>query len=550
MKIILLIAFLFHVQNTSGQRLSEKELLSLKITGSPLDSWRLRYDLPKGTWVYSHYDTISGKYFLYDKTGNFGPYNYVMIYSCIFDENGNYYVLIDNSDYEAGRNEYIIFSNGREIMKFNYVNDLWVYKNGVIYFYYKENEKYYFAKYNVSEERLEKGKPYDEISYIYYPNKVYEGEPVGELAFTFDGKEIYGASTDGKKFIVTGSTEGKKYSDIDFYSTELDYNGNVSFIAKSRGKLWESRGDCFVVQGDKEYKKFDYIYGPIVIGPDNIPVYVGQDSVGEYKYRSYLMRGNEEIDKLVGSIFDFKFSPQGILTYIKSKEIRNVNETRYEAQLVSGAWKSKKFKSVYNVQFSPDGDLYYTASEKDNKVYCFRKDERVSESFDNVFGITWLEDGRFAYIGTNFGNYEQKIPDENYYFIGDKRYGPFEVPLIIDYVSGSYFMSDISGNFVFNAGRNTDKVNYNYKYSVHSNKFTSEEFSGIVYTRIINGKIFFISNFLISSDPYIYKFRLYVDNKQLGEEYDSVGEIKLNDKGNIQFIAIRSDKFYLVEVEL
>jgi hypothetical protein len=528
-----------------SQTFNEKLITTINTPdGSDVEAWGFKYHEQTNSWVYAHYDTATQRYYLFDKNGTAGPFRYVISYRTLFSEYGDSYVIIDNSDYDSEKYEYIILKNLNELMRYEYINDAWVIRNGIIYFYFRENGKYYFARYNTSTGVLEKSRSYDLISYVKFTDIAYEGEPVGELGFTEDGREYYLAVSEGKKFIVTGETEGKKYSDIDIYSVSLDNNGELTYIAKSGDTFEERRGNVFVVQGNREYKKFDYIYSPVRIDKDNLPVYVGLDSIGEYKYRSHLMKGNTQIDVIEGGIWEIKVSGDGKIAYVKSREITKNNEVTFISEIIYGNWKSKKFNSVYDLRFSDDGHLYYTGTVNNKSAY-YKLDQKLTPDYDYIKGEDFSPNGLFSCIVTEYGNYEKKIPDKNYYYIGNNKLGPYDLAIMFE--NGKFIINDEQDNYVINVGSVIDKDNYIYKYKVISNKFTSELYDDIRLIRLINGNVIFLAGTRKAEGVYSFRYDISVNNKILKSDYDSVEDFKtFNDNYNL--IATRGNSVYKVEI--
>ncbi|MCI0449427.1 MAG: hypothetical protein L0Y79_06535 [Chlorobi bacterium] len=513
------------------------------------DAWSIKLDSKTGSWVYANYDTTAKTYTLVTPKGTSAEYNYLMQYLSLFDESGNCYTIASrNITHNTYRN--YILKNNEIIAEHDYINEGWVEKNGLIYYTASDTNKSYFITYNTSSSAFTKSRPYDEIRLVYFPVEFSEGEPLGEVGFTKDGKPFYAALENNETFIVIGDKEAKHYSDIDYYSVKFDSGGKPCYIAKSKGKLYEVRGNTFVVQGTKQYKKFDWIYGPIVFNQENMPVYVGQDSLGENKYRSTIMIGNEVHKTYNGSVYDLTFSPDGNPVYVVSKEKKTKGgETQWRNSLYVNGKAGKSYSSIYQIEFVKS-DPVFVATDHSGKSFVVKGNEAISEKFDYIMDKRYLADGSFAYIGTNYGDYEKRIADENYVFIGSKKLGPFELVSTSDYATGEVILSDKSGNYAFLTGQNTDKENYIYKYTVHTNKWTSEQFDNIYELRLANGKVIFTAGTLADKDFYKYNYRLYVDNQPAGSEYSSISDLKVSAEGVLSFIASRGNDIYRVEVKL
>jgi hypothetical protein len=538
---------------SSGSALSqtpnEKLLASIPPSNSYTDAYSFKYNPVTGAWVYSSYDTTSRMYTLVTSKGTSKPYNFAMQYNALFDYDGNVYTIASETVNDTLYNYYIIKNTEAVTPAYTFISEGWAEKNGVIYFSAQEGGKYYFVSYDMKSGTLTKSRPYDEVRLVYVPVMYSEGEPMGYVGFTKDNKPYYVAVADNEAFLVIGGVEQKHYSDISYYEVKMDANDVPVYIAKDNGKLYETRGNTFVVHGSNEYKKFDWVYGPIIFDKSNNPVYVGQDSTGEYLYRSTIMSGPNALKTYDGSIYTYSIMPNGKLAYVASLNATDPKDLNsgFSMVVVDGK-EGKKYNSVGTLKFSPSSEPIYTATDKKGKTTLIVGTETVSEKYDYIPDFGYLADGTLYYIGTNYGNYEKKQSDKNYVMVHDEISGPYDFTYTSDWATNTIVLSDKKGNYAYVAGKNIDYTNYIYKYNVITNNWTSDDFDIINDARIINGKVTFFSGTQKNKGEYIYTYRLHVNNKPVGNTYNSITEVKTDGSGKLSFIASRDNNMYLVEV--
>ncbi len=538
---------------SSGSALSqtpgEKMLASIPPSNSYTDAYSFKYSPITGAWVYSSYDTTSRMYTLVTSKGSSRPYNFAMQYNAIFDYDGNVYTIASETVSDTVYNYYIIKNNEAVTGAYSFISEGWAEKNGVIYFSAQENGKYYFVSYDMKSGAITKSRQYDDVRLVYVPIMFSEGEPLGYVGFTKEGKPYYVATVNNESFFVIGDQEQKHYADIGYYEVKMDANDAPVYIAKDNGKLYETRGNTFVVQGTKEYKKFDWIYGPIIFDKDNNPIYVGQDSTGEYLYRSTIMSGGNALKTYDGSIYTYTIMPNGKLAYVASLNATDPkDQTSGFSMVVVDGKEGKKYSGIGMLKFTKNSEPLYTVTDKKGKNTLIMGTEAVSEKYDYFPDFGYLADGTLYYIGTNYGNYEKKKSDRNYVMVHDEKMGPYDFTYTSDWTTGTIILSDKKDNYAFVAGRNTDYTNYIYKYNVITNNWTSDDFDIINDARIINGKVTYFAGTQIAKGAYIYTYRLYVNNKPVGNTYGSITDIKTDGSGKLSFIASRDNNIYLVEV--
>jgi hypothetical protein len=532
-----------------SQTINQKLITTLPQSGSYNNAYSMKYDQKTGGWVFGSYDTVTSMYKLITQKGTSTEFNYAMAYNSLFDDEGNSYTIGSRSINDTTF-LYAIVKNGEIAAEFNNIAEGWTIKNGVIYFSASEAGKVFLAQYDAKTGSITKGKVYDEIRLCYTPLEYSDGEPVGYVGFTAIGEPYYVAVAGDEVFLVIGDREEKHYSDISWYDVKFDKAGVPCYIAKTSGKLYSERGNTIVVHGSKEYKPFDYIYGPIEFDPSGTPVYIGQDSTGEYKYRANLMFGDQNIRTVDGSIYNLTFSPLGKLAYITSAEIPGKDgQMIYQNKLIYDGTESKSYNNVSSLQFGPNDEPMFVASDKNNKYFVVKNITTMSEKFDYIADYRILAGGVLGYVGTNYGNYDKKIPDKNFVFYGGEEYGPYDMITTSDWRTGALVISDKKGRYAFVAGKNTDFKNYYYRYKVYTNNWSSDAFDAISDLKFINGKVCFFAGNQKIPGSYIFDYSLYVNNKKLGDTYSAYSDLTVDVNGVMRFIASKGNEMYFVEAK-
>jgi hypothetical protein len=544
--LIILIFLAFSVYFLSAQTIHEK-----KIAGFPnlntSDAYSFKYDRTSGTYYYAAYDTTLQKYTVYSNKGNSHPYGSVIDYTGIIDKDGNYY-LITNNNIDTVYTYYVV-KNGEEAASFDYIDPNWTEKNGVIYFMCKEKEKYFLAQYNLSDGTLGKSKPYDEIFLVYYPQTFYEDEPMGTIGFTGDGKPYYVASLNNERFLVIDDREQKHYSDIETYNVTFDKNGSPVYFAKDNGKFYDIRGNTFLVQGDKEYKKFDYLYGPILFDNSNTPIYVGGDSTGDAVYRQRLVIGNTEGKTYSGGVYDVKFTPTGKIAYIASITV-NADKGIYESYAVIDGKEGKKYRYINTLNYLPDGTPVYVAGKTNEKAVIVRGTEEIPVNYPNILDLKVLPDGGLAYIMVKYGDYEKKQKDKYMVVIGDEELGPFDGMQPFYSSGGSYILTDKKGNYVFIAQKLIDFENYTYESTLYGKDSKSGKYDYFDNVYLYKGKPIYTASKLVDKTNYGYDYMLYSGIKAIGHLYNSISDFKfVENSGTVSFIGGKGKDFYFAEVK-
>lgn len=529
-----------------SQTINQKLITGIPATFGNVDAYSLKYDAATGGWVYTAYDTTTTKYTILTPKGNSKPFNYAMTYNAVFDTDGNSYI-IGSENITDTVYRYSVLKNNEVIAEYDFITDGWVMKDNVLYYAAQDAGKHYMISYDTKTGQTGKGKAYDDIRLAYTPEGYSEGEPVGYIGFTKAGSIYYIATLANETFLVIGDKEQKHYSDITWYDLKFSQKDEPCYIAKSKGKFYEQRGNTFVVKGTEEYKVFDWIYGPLDFDNSGNPLYVGQDSTGDYKYRSTLMRGGDAIHTVEGSIYNFSFNPQGKLYYITSAEKTGKDgSATWHSTLVVDGKSSKEYTSISNPVFGTGGVVLFVASDKSNKYFVVYNNKVISEKYDYISEAKFLPNGKIAYVAVIYGNYDKKIADKSYVFIDDEEFGPYNSVSTADWKSNSVILTDDKGNYAYMAGEITDMQNYTYLYKVYTNKAESKDFDNIIDLKYVNGKLVYFAGNMKDKGSYIYNYSLYVDNKKLGDTYSAYTDAIVKD-GVITFIASKGNEIYYVE---
>ncbi len=544
MKKLFLIIFLLPLIIYS-QSISEKSLFKFGSIPSITDGSSIKVDDKSGTYLYQDYDSISQKDILFSNKGNSDSYSYIDYYNALFDSEGNYYVIAYNNITDTTYT-YFILKNGKEIATYNSMNMSWLLNTGKIYFTCKENDKSYLAAYDIAEGKFYNGNKYDDIQLCNYPETQMEGEPEATVGFTKDGSPYYVAKSNNEAFLVVGTKEQKHYSDIDAYSVNLDSNGIFTFAAKSSGQFYNA-GNTFVVKGDKEYKKFDYVYTPFYTDPaSGDPVYIGTDSLADSSPQRVMIGDKEASKTYSGGLYNIQYTPSGKLYYLASEK-KNKND--FASFVVFDDKEGKRYPSIGTIKVLPGDKLLYIANKSDNQALIVNGTKEIEPDYPTILDATILGNGKLAYIQGAYGDYNKKIKDEFYVEIGDDEYGPYNSVMPVN--NGvDYFISDKSGNYVFVAQRLTNFKDYLYKTTVYSSAGESKEFDNIDNVGLYNGKPIYTASYSSDNTNYTYYYRIYYGNKPIGPEYETINNYKFDEKNKlITFTGIRNKEIFHVEIK-
>jgi len=544
-KTSLFLLFLIFSFSVFSQQVTEKPVFNIN-TRNNIDAYSVKYDKATGSYIYTDYDTTTRKNTILTSNGSAGPYDFTAAYDALFDALGNVYTYTYNNITDTTYN-YFLLKNNQVLGSYNMINYGWSLKNGIIYYSASENGHASLMQYNTSDGTIKKGKEYDTITFVNYPEPASEGEPTGTIGFTNDSKVYYMASLNNEKFMVIGEEEQKHYADIDYYNVKMDPAGNLTYIAKDQGKFYDTKGNTFVVQGNKEYKKYDYVYGPVIFDKSNNAVYYASDSISG-KFICKVASGNNELKSFEGSVYSLQMTPGGKLAYIMSYPTKS--DQAYKSAIVVDGKQYKSFENMGIVTFSKNDIPMYSAGST-NKSFLFNGDEPISEQYQSILDGRMLPNGKLEYVGVNYGNYDKKQADKYYLYIGDDKFGPFNTINMIDYQNSSYVLSDNTGNYAFVGSMLKDWKSYTLEQTLYTNKGNSPTFDYIDYVKLYNGKPFYIGTTTTDRKNNINRQRIYYDNKPATADYDSIANYNFDDAtGTFSFIGAKGSQLYYVEVKL
>lgn len=531
---------------TLSQNVNEKVIADLSSLDN-VESYSLNFDSVSGTYLYSQYDTLSKKSIVYSNKGNTVAYDNIDYYDAIFDPEGNYFVIAYNNATDTSFT-YFILKNGKEVATLDNMNTSWSSKNSSIYFVCHQDSSSYLAVFDMASGSISKGKLYDDIILCYNPFPgEEEGEP--EVGFTKDAKPYYIAKKNDERFLVIGNEEQKHYSDIDAYVFALDGDGVPVYSAKSTGQFTDA-GNAFIVQGSKEYKAYDYIYGPLLFDKSNNPIYISADSGNDFTSQRVVI-GDKEEKTYRGGVSNLTMSPSGKLAYSGS-EYKDKGADLYSTAVINGT-EGKKYQSISMLKFAENDELIYLAMKDEETACIVRGGKETLSEFPTILDANISPGGKLTYVCAQYGNYEKKIKDIFYLYIGEDELGPYDGISPINGANNRYFMFDKTGNYAYLTTRMVNLKDYSTDQRLYTNKGKSEEFDYIDNVNLYKGKALFVGthNPPPNSKNTNSIVRVYYDNKPVTPEYSMITSFTLNEAtGTASFITMKNKSVYKVEVKL
>jgi hypothetical protein len=538
----LVILFLFICNFSQGQTLTEKKIYE----GKDIDAyslWDFKYDAKTGSYAYTKYDTITQKTKLISNKGNSADYNYINSMSLLFDNSGNYYATASNG-VDGTPGTYYMLKNGKEIKSFEFINDAISMKGDALYFIAREKNKDCLAKYSLTTGEIEYGQKYDTINFSFIKDMpYYEGEPGYELGFTKDGRPYYQACAEGKQMIVVGTSEMKKYDEVQFYNVYPDKNGDICYVAKN---IVNGKNEYCLVQGEKEYKKFTSVNTPIVFDAANVPVYSASDLPEEYPSEQFVVRGSEIISsRFSKGIYDILITPSGKIAFNGSDTL--ADGTFINVLVIDGK-EIARYSSIYDIKFRSSESPVFIASDKNNSTFVVDGNKIVSDKYGYIYDLEIRKNGTLSYTGVNYGDYDKQLPDKFYYILGKKKYGPITDLIMAERITDQVVFNE-NDEYMY-AATDSKPGNYeNVKYFAKTEDWKSDKYD------IVQDLCSYKSDFYFTASNYLENGsstqQLFKNDDKVGKEYAMIMNLKLDkDKGVITFIASRKDKVYLVEVKL
>jgi hypothetical protein len=542
-KLIFVLLIFFLPLIIQSQTLTEKSLCSFdNLTG--VDGYSFRLDEKTGTYLYLYYDsTKNNKNTIISNKGNSDYYDFIDYFTTVFDKDGNYY-LVANRNLTDTTYKYFFLKNGVEILSCDNISQCVVEKNGIIYMICSEQGKSYLVNYEMKSGTIAKGKYYDNIFMCSFDKFQGEGEPAEKIGFTSDGKPYYMAKKESQAFIVVGDEEKKHFADIDPYNVILDKTDNFIYIAKDTGSFMYP-GGTFVVNGDKKYQSFYYVYNLSVDEKGNV-IYIGTDSSFDESPQK-VMSGDEAISKTYrAGISNLGFTADGKIYFVANERKKQSDE--YESFVVLNGKEGKHYQSIDNIKVLTNNELLYAVQQTSEHSAVVKANKEFPLKQPFVMNAEILKDGRLSYIGVIYGNYDKKIKDKYYLYIDDDEFGPYDGMQPLDYVNMDYLLSDKNGNYVFLANEIRNFTDY---YSaLFTSDWKSEYFDNIQDVSLYNGKPLYTVMKITDKVNYISKYRIYYGGKPISPEYDSISDYKFDEKtGLISFITTKGKEVLKVEIK-
>lgn len=545
-KLLVLLLVLFIGSSLNAQDIKEKKIFD-GLNGQSYSLYDFRYDVKTGSYVYSPYDTVTLKSKIISNKGNSDSYSGVYSYDVIFDNSGNYYAIA-TSNVSDLVNQFFFLKNGKVLKQFNNISFPLSFRDDGVYFMANDGVKDFRVKYNVNSGEFEYGKQYDTIylSAMRPMGGEGEGEPSYVLGVTRDGRDYYIACKDQKQMLVIGNTEMKAYDEIYNRNTYEDSLGNIYYIAK---EIANGKNSYFLVSGDKEYKKFSFVYPPVEFDKDNNPVYSASNEEEEYPLSSFVVKGNDVISRTFNrGIYEIKFTPSGKIAYVGADTIADGS---YTNSLFVDGKEILTNASIMGVMFNNNEVPVYSSMDKDNNTYLMEGTKVISDKYSYIYDVKFSKSNKISYLGTIYGDYEKNLPNKSYYVYGTKKYGPYEEMGNYEGRMTNSIIND-KGEFAFVATKSVKVKGEEYplfKSFLVCDDWKSAEFSYISNLSSYKNDFYYVAAFTDSKgneNTFLYK-----NDDKLTEDYDIISELNIDTvKGIITFLGQKKNKAYYVEIKL
>ena len=597
MKILYSILFLLSVQIAFSQTITETEIFNLTYKGEA-DPYFLKYDKTGTNYAYVYRINDENKNFIISPKNLSDKYDYIEPLQIVFDNEGNYYTIATDYKEDYGADNYFLIVNGEQIKNYNYIEQYSTFlnKQNEYVFIFKTGEMYRIGYYSI-KTGFRQSEEYDNIrpafNSLMLSNQM-EGDMVAydEKYFFKNNKDerVFLATKNGKTSIISGSEEIKTdYGDINEGSLVYNKNNELSYIAKKTGRFYEYTGGELVVSGNKTYNSFPMVSMPLVFDQNNEPVYVAADSIGDYKFSYYVVKGNEKQPvpsdrnssdaplNFSNGISDLKVSADGVISYIGNSEIivpaSNISDdgNSYDDYYTKSylVENNKAYELGYNIGsilYNSKGDMLYSGiantGKKERLLMMNYGESRIilnKKKYDDIYDYGFTPEGDIFYGGQT---YDEKALNNNYQttlFIGDKKIGSYAFLAYQYYKDSSYILAYGPGNkFAFAAAEYLDSVNNKYIVVTNdgvlpfpSNVSGSDFFlyiSNLIYTE--NDKIFYTADTKMEPETYAMTREAFVDNVSLGKTYDNIFDFDYDKSINeVSFVGSRGKVIYQVRVK-
>lgn len=545
-KILTVFVLLLLTLSLNAQTVKEKKVYSgLKPNAYTL--YDFSYDDKSGTYIYAPFDTVKLKTKIFSSKGNSAEYDYFQIFDAAYDKSGNYYVIgINNTDVEKGISDNYLLRNGKEIFKSSNLSYPLTKREDGLYFIAKENGYDVRVKYNYYTNQLEYGNKYDTIFLASVNNLTGGGEPTYQIGFTKTGKEYYVASKNGKHHFIIGDTESKPYDEIQYYNTYEDNTGNICFVAK---QIVNGKNQYFLVQGDKEYKKFANINYNVVFDNLNVPYYSASENYDEeYTQDGFLVKGDEKISRnFLRGIYDISFTPGGKLVYTGSDTLPD--GTSKTILFIDGA-EYTSASSIWGISFYNDDTPFYYSSDASGNSTLYKGKTKISDTYSYINEFSVNKSGLISFVGTTYGDYDKNIPNKSYYVIGDKKFGPIEDYIVGEYEPNFLEVTD-NGNYAYTSAETKKGKDgeIQYRYSIVGKDWKSPKYDYINELMSYKNDFYFIGlNYNANGQT---ESSFFKNGEEIVDDYEAIYNVKMDkEKGVITFLAQKGKEVYFVEIKL
>lgn len=540
-KIIALLLLVLCISTfVNAQDIKEKKIFD-GLKNQTFSLYDFKYDTKSGSYICSLYDTVKLTTSINSNKGNSETYSSIYSYDVIFDKSGNYYAIAQNTSIEYN-STFFLLKNGKSLKQFNNITFPLVYFDEGIYFMANDGANDFRVKFNVNTNEFEYGNTYDTIYLSASKSYSGEGEPAYVMGLTKEGKDYYIACKNQKQMLVVGNVEMKAYDEIIYRSTYEDSLGNIYYFARE-GRSY------FLVTGDKEFKKFNYVSAPLEFDKDNMPVYCASNDTAEYPSEQFLVKGNDVISRtFTKGIYEIAFTPSGKIALVGADTLP---DGTYTNSLFIDGKEITTNTSVMGVLFNKTDVPYYTTMDKDNNSYLVEGTKVISEKYSYISDIQFSKNNKISFMGTIYGDYDKNIPNKSYYVSGNKKYGPFQEVMNYEGQEKNSVTND-KGDFAFIATKTFPVKGEEYpltKYYLVSTDWKSNEFDYIQNLSTYKNDFYFLAGKIDSkgTDENI----LYKNDEKLTEDYDVISDLKVDtSKGVVTFLGQKKNKVFFVEIKL
>lgn len=595
---IFVVVFLLLINSISYTQVLNETAIFSSGGSYQVDPWNVAYDENSGKYAYVKYDALMNLYSVVYEGKESGKFGFISNYDIKFDSKGNYYVLA--TEYTGDgmyTSDFVLIVNGDSIGTYTYAEsyNAMVTKNDEFRFTMRtaegEEGKTKIMTYSISGG-MKESEEYNMVKPIYkgdVPAEYGEGDvPYTNFFLDKSGNPGYVALDGITASLIFGDNITRtEFTDIDANSFVYDKNGEMTFIAKNGAQFYTAPGNEFVVQGDKKYAAFDYVYGPLLFTSNNIPVYTAGESLVDMVSDYFVVIGDEKqvvyedkgkslrAERLNGGIYDLKVDANDNVSYYGSiySEVSEVKEgpNSKTAFIVNGIaskfytgmgmWQAQGDQVL--VSYTPGNDYYTSALVHmvgGKEEVIFEKDKHTVQDY----GFT--PDGKIYYVVMKEGNYDTKVKPVYSIYLDGMKVGDYEMVLyegigmktgMMQFNSSSEYAFAAS---TFNYYEEGQDVVQNHAYVITSrgkqdpqilSGNSAEDFDYIenmFYSK--SGRLFYIGGVNNYSNN-LYFSEVIVDGVNLGKVYTGISNVQYNETSNaVTFYGAREGTIYKVSVNL